>query len=499
MTSCLGIYVDKFFIKYAKLQKNKENIKIVTFDTIIYENLENAIIKIITETNSYKIPISINLTEELYKQFYIKTNTTKNDIKKLIEENLKDICKREKCENFLIDSRYIITKDQKRENYSILLVAAKQLDVKEKKQLLSKFHLQSIVPISTSITNLANFKNDENMTIINIEDKTKITTVIEGQIYRVDILKEGINFKEQSEKYIEKIMKTLYKIVIKTKKIIDGLDITKVYITGNIININNVETYFQEYLLDVKCEILKPFFLETTSIKTSEKEYIDVNPAIALALNGLGYNKKELNFQKKVSQNIEAIFQKQDLKNNKQEKNKPKRITVKEKLMLRVCAVFVFFIVSFLGFSNSASKILTEREEAISRISNEILNQYALMDEDLNKINKEIEEYNRIIENINSLTEVEKNSNSERIINKNSIPNMLGKITRLIPKKVKIISITNAIDSKQIIIEAESEKYEQLGYFSSILKTENVLKNIKSTSGSKEGSVVRVTIEGELP
>ena len=121
------------------------------------------------------------------------------------------------------------------------------------------------------------------------------------------------------------------------------------------------------------------------------------------------------------------------------------------------------------------------------------------MDNDLNTINFKAEEYARLIQNVELLTELTEESQKSRIISKNSIPNMLENIMELTPREVKIISITNLEESKQILIEAESEKYEQLGYFSSVLKTENVLKNVKSTSGSKEGQNIKVTIEGELP
>lgn len=184
---------------------------------------------------------------------------------------------------------------------------------------------------------------------------------------------------------------------------------------------------------------------------------------------------------------------------NSQGKQKSKKLSISEKLMLRVCLVFVILMISLLSFSNKAYEVLEKSSYWVTQVSSQTAEQFALMENDLNKIQTKSEEYTRLIENVKSLTEIEKGEQNSRIISKYAIPNMLNKIMNFIPREVKIISITNTEDSKQILIEAESEKYEQLGYFSSILKTENILKNIKSSSGSKDGSVVKITIEGELP
>ena len=93
---------------------------------------------------------------------------------------------------------------------------------------------------------------------------------------------------------------------------------------------------------------------------------------------------------------------------------------------------------------------------------------------------------------------VSPNSKNNRIISKDAIPNMLNKIMFIIPKYVQIISIENT-SSNHIVIEAVSEKYEQLGYFVAAIKNDGMLKNIKSTPGTKSDSLVQITIEGDLP
>jgi len=56
--------------------------------------------------------------------------------------------------------------------------------------------------------------------------------------------------------------------------------------------------YFEELLDGIKCEILKPFFIED-SPKVNMKDYIEVNSAISLALQGLEYGLANMNFNKK--------------------------------------------------------------------------------------------------------------------------------------------------------------------------------------------------------
>ena len=69
MSSCLGLYIEKNLIKYAKVSKEKDMIKVDAFGVKFYENIGEAISQIISETYSYHTPISINLSEEIYSYF----------------------------------------------------------------------------------------------------------------------------------------------------------------------------------------------------------------------------------------------------------------------------------------------------------------------------------------------------------------------------------------------------------------------------------------------
>ena len=277
-----------------------------------------------------------------------------------------------------------------------------------------------------------------------------------------------------------------------------------------------------------------------SSIKTSIKEYLEVTSAMAIALDGLGELDKNLNFYKKVASDIKQIesdnsFNKKESVNDIEEKKETKsekeitenkinienneiiieeknnynnyinnkkensKLTSKEKLMLRICAVFIILIIGFLGTSNMSNNILEERKKELAEVNLKVEEEFSKLDKQYEIIEKKTEEYKKMIENLDSLTNKENVEIKERIVPKDSIPKMLENIRKVIPEKVSILSISNETNSKNISIEAVSEKYEQLGYFSSILKTENVLLNVKTSSSIKEGENIKVIIEGELP
>ena len=64
------------------------------------------------------------------------------------------------------------------------------------------------MPISTSIFNLLDLgPKDENVLVVNIEKETKVTTIIGGEVYQIDILREGMGEILDSINIIENDMK----------------------------------------------------------------------------------------------------------------------------------------------------------------------------------------------------------------------------------------------------------------------------------------------------
>ena len=59
MSICLGLYIEDNLIKYAKVSKDHDNLKVESFGVKFYEKLGPAIDQVIEETYSQKTPISI--------------------------------------------------------------------------------------------------------------------------------------------------------------------------------------------------------------------------------------------------------------------------------------------------------------------------------------------------------------------------------------------------------------------------------------------------------
>lgn len=551
MQSCLGIYIEENIIKYAKLHKEKENIKIESYNIAFYENnLEETIKKIISETYSYKVPISINVSDELYNTFSISALLNKQDTKKAVKIEYEMLCEEKGYNKASLEHKYIISSlKENPEVQKVLSVIANKNEISKRTMVFEGNKINTITPVTTSITNLLDNKERENVAIVNIEEKTKITVIVDGQIYQIDVLDEGmgkiletINRSENSyaksyevcknmtiytdnsselytqinNEYMDIATSVLLKIVTQTKQIISEMfsSIDKVYITGSGTAINNVDLFFQEYIPAAKCEILKPFFLNAASLQLPIKEYIEVNSAIALALDGLGMVEKDLNFSKSAKTGSGKTSLKSALNqeislatigdlfsnlgsNIKQDFSTP--FTSTEKLLARGVVACLMISVVFSIFSIVIDKQINKKSEEVQIALSGTTGELGKLTSDINTISSRTTTYQELITEITAPPEeTEQTPTNQRIIQKDSIPNLLNRIMFVIPKKVKLISIQNTT-SNHIVIQAEAEKYEQLGYFKAVLTTNGILQNVKSNSGQKTGTAIQVTIEGDLP
>lgn len=341
MASCLGIYIEDNIIKYAKVSKTNDSIRIESFGLKFYDKLGEAIEQVIEETYSYKIPISINISNENYNYFHIFNRLNKKDIENFVKIEFESLCyeKEQQAENF--ETRYVLTEElEDKEKLKAIHISTNKTEIAKRMNLFSKYKLVNASPTALSLTNLLDIKNENgNIAIVNIEQATTVTIINKQKIYDVINIEDGIeeilnkiNIKENSylkayeacknstiytsdgkelqyeeNIYLEDIMPTLYNIVGKVKKILNEslFKIDKIYITGTASVINNIDIYFQEYLDEARCEILRPYFVNVADMKINIKDYIEVNSAIALALQGLDEGIKGINFRKSsVSDNL---------------------------------------------------------------------------------------------------------------------------------------------------------------------------------------------------
>jgi len=159
MASCLGLYIEENIIKYAKLSKDKEVIKIDSFGIKFYDRLAEAIEQVISETYSYKTPISINSANEMYNYFHVFNLLTKKDRHSYIKTEFESLCYEKELNVDVFETRYVLVNDlEDKEKIKAIHVSANKADIAKKEQQLEGYHITAESPIGTSIGNLLYYK-----------------------------------------------------------------------------------------------------------------------------------------------------------------------------------------------------------------------------------------------------------------------------------------------------------------------------------------------------
>lgn len=533
MQSCLGIYIEKNLIKYAKVLKEKDNIKIESFGVKFYENINNTISQIISETNSTKVPISINISEEQYDYFQVFALLNKQAIKKSMDIEFDIRCKEKGLESNNMEKRYMFVLNQDNpDKMKAINVSVDKREIEKRKKLFEKYNLISLEPLPTSITNLLEIKPSKNELIVNLEENTYLTFIKDGQIDSIekieenvaDILKE-ITAKENSQnkayeilknititaqetemmqdenEYLDVVIPVLFKILnkIKEKIAVFGYPIEKIYFSGTGVIINNIDMYFQDRLNDMPCEILKPKFLDSQSLKIGVKDFIEVNSAITMALNGLGIGTtNDLNFQNSFNFTATDIANRVTRAKNFKPSSKEK-LDAFEKLSIRVITICILFIIMYSVTTNTLMKKMDEKINIADLRITETNDSISEMNQNKKSIDYMANQYKTIVSRLNNEPVTDDNAtfrNSE-------IPNFLTKLTTTMPTEVKLVSIENTT-GRHIVIQARALKYQQLGYFKVILDTNNILDNVTASTGvryhdeTEDKDYILVTIEGDL-
>ena len=550
MPSCLGLYIENNIIKYAKLSKDHDNIRIESFGMKFYDNIDEAVKQVVNETYSYKTPISVNLSDEKYTYADLFSLLNKKDLEKAIETEFDFFCNETgKNHNAMEYRRLLIPNLEDRDKITSLYVYSDKSNVVGKIQTLDGFRVNNVIPLPISISNLNNFSDRKNSVIVNIEKNTSVTTIINGQVYRVDLIDNGMreifdsiiikensyakayeicknstiyttqgrNLQIEENEYMEDIMPVLYKIIEQVKEIIksNGIEIGEIYITGLAAAINNIDLYFQENFPDKKCEILTPFFIKKTNVKLNIKDYIEVNSAISLALQGLGIGAKDINFKSKgkFDQLSQALMSDIGGTSNKKSNNKKsgnqnfidkikssfktdftKSLDNIEKGIIRLAGAVLILLIVYSIFAKMLMGQISDKQMQLREFIKDTETKIGNISKESKLINERTEQYNSLIEKIDEASE----ELTQSYARKKAIPNLLTEIMTNIPKEVQLVSINNPT-GKTIKIEAQSKEYEQLGYFIAKIKNEGILIDVTSTSGIRQGDFIKVTIQGQLP
>lgn len=546
MQESLGISITDRVIKYAKVVKNNDQLDVASFGVRFYDNLDTDVQRIISETNSKNIPICIDTHDEKVNYFSIFGLLSKNDTKRTIDTEYETMCSDNHLNPNAYEGRYLIVNDiNNKDRNKVLFFTESKNEIEERERIFQNEKITSMTPIATSICNIVEAKKGENIMIINIEEKTKVTTILNQKIYNVDTIESGmlevldkINEKENSyskayeacknttiytmettatedpnNKYLSFIIPTLFNIVQEVKKLKENYTkIDKIYLTGLGTVINNVDLYFQEYFQESKCEILKPYFAANNS-KINIKDYIEVNSAIALALEGLGYGLKNLNFRttnwKEELNNLLHSDVKSLGKGSRTKKklsfsfdtNMKGPLKPTELWLVRCCVTVLMIVVIYSVCSVLLGQQIAAKTADAQAVIDDTTSQINRLNTSENSINSKTSDFERVTTNLQNAS----SSIALKQGRKNEIPTLLNQIVYTIPKNVQLTSIQNTeVESngetvQHITLSAQSRQYEQLAYFKARLSNSGYLLNITSTEGTKTGEYVVVTIEGDLP
>ncbi|MBQ6992304.1 MAG: hypothetical protein IJN50_05295 [Clostridia bacterium] len=543
MQNCLGIYIENNVIKYAKVAKERDDLKIESYGIKFYDNIEETIKQIIEETYSYKIPICTNLSDEQYTYIDMFNLLNKKDLAKATDTEFELFCNDNGKNKAAIEYRTLqVPNLMDSDKVTTIYTYVNKSSVVGRLKDLNGGNVASIVPISLAIPLLNNFADGKNSVIINIENKTTVTTIVNGSTYKIDVIDNGmekilsdIAAKENSNQkayeicknatiytleasslqvaeneYMPYIMPTLYSIIEEVKEVLakNQIEVSNIYITGLATAINNLDLYFQENFVDKKCEILTPFFVETTNIKLNVKDYIEVNSAIALALNNLLATNKTVDFKgesfkSKLTNKVSSKPQKEN-KNGKIQNKKTKSNLIKmdlgtsldfiETILVRVLVGILLLVISYSIAAKYIVSRIEDKKDEMQIVIDDTQKKIKDISGDITKVNSKTTEYEERILKI----EEAKSERNEYYKTKNAIPLLLTRIRTVIPDGVQLLHIENTT-GKHVQIKAQAEKYEQLGFFIAKLKTDAILINITSDSGTKTDNVIQITIEGDFP
>lgn len=541
MQSCLGIYVQDNLIKYAKISKEAHNkLKMEAYGVKFYEtDIEKTIEQIVKETFSFQVPLSVNIEKEKYTYSDIFNLLKPQDVEKAIDTEFEYFCNNNNKNKNTIEYRKIKAPSlEDRDKLRVVYTYIDKANVVERIQLFDKYNVQNISPIATVIPNVNRLAVQENSVIVNIEQITEVTTIVNGKVYKVDKLENGMNkilnliaekensiqkayeicknttvytksaqnLKLEGNEYLDEIIAYLFEIIENVRDIItkNEIEINNIYITGMGIIINNIDLLFQENFIDKKCEILIPSFVEKTNVKINIKDYIEVNSAIALAIEGLN-KEKDVNFgEKNVSiQKIWSFLQNdiRRLGGIKKQKEKPSfketmksEIDIGDKFLLRTTATLALVTILYIATTQTIVGQIKDKTSETNEVIEYGKSQIAKVTEYNTLIKSRTSEYQKMIDNID-----EANSRlSENYSSKNAIPNLLNKIQNVIPQGVQLLSVENST-GKNITITAQAKLYDQLGYFKAALDNEGILTDITTTKGVKQNDLISITITGLLP
>ncbi|MBQ9266710.1 MAG: hypothetical protein IJ217_00225 [Clostridia bacterium] len=591
MPNCLGVYVEKNLIKYAKVSRDKATslLNVVSYGVKFYENIEETVRAIINETNSAEDELCMNISRENFVEFDVFNKLKSKEIKDLLKTEFETYCNEKGLVASASEMRFTLVRNtNKADSYKAICVSANKAELSTLWQMFEAERLKSLSSMAFSITNILKDKGlGEQAAIVNIEDETTVTVITKGEISKVVTIPIGMqeiisrladrlnsyskayeacksvtitfddssSLSEEQRMVMELLLPTMYDLRERVRNALSeyGSELRKVYLTGTGVLVNNLDLYFGDVLDSQVCEVLKPFFVSKDV--NNVKDIIEVNSAIALAMNGLGFRDKDLDFcvggeiggegfQKKLKALKEpetwqkakdwairfAGFRKKSEKKAEKEAAKDNVAAMRpniefdenvgsgqiinaqqeseateddgfvlagfdalDKWLLRLAITLGVAFVTYSGLSYYTQSVIEAKTNEVNTNIATANAQIANVETDIDYISNQAIEYKTKTDKLNRILGQIK-VRLERSFN---LPNFMSQMMFIVPEDVRVTSVQVTTD-KQVTIQAQSGKYAQLGYFVSRLKLENALKNVDMEVISMN-SDIKIKITGELP
>lgn len=576
MPSCLGIYTDKNMIKYAKVTTSTDKIsgQSITLDSYgvkFYDNIHVTMNEIAEEVGMDQTTVALALSSEDYNLSHVFSNLKKKDMMDFIMSEYAE----KKGENALhasvLEMRTKVAENSgSLDKKLVLCVTSSKGELANIRNNFGDYKISSISPLPVSVKNLfPNQAIDEESVVINIEDKTTITVFHRSEIQYLGAIQLGTqeiitklaekynstakayeackkvsayisdayDMDDESRDILDVVIPVLYDIRQQVEAILTPYlkDVKKIYITGTGAIINNIDLYFSEIFLDSECEILRPFFVYRE--QANLKEIIEVNSAIALALDGCGMSDPDLDFNAiaKKAAGVVSVKKKLDelhikdkfLDYKKQatdfmkkvnapvkKKKKKRNVAFDEGLLqgnsdvqtgidenedepvgygridsslVKLATFSATFLITYCiaatVISNQMLAKTTEVKKEIATANNTI----SLAKSDAEYLKGVADDYVEVTNKLSAIL-VKINQSALEKANDFNIPNFLSELMFIMPSNVKVTSITVDKNGK-VKMEAESGQYAQLGYFVSKLKLAKVLKDVDMEVVSDSGNI----------
>lgn len=538
MASCLGIYINKDVLTYAKLSmSNTKEVKLEKYGIrFIKASKKDVVNSIIEETDSKEIPIIINPENDTLLDVQILEQAqNKSYINDVIKMEFESWCEKNQKDSNKYSYVYTVSDLKSQDNkYNAVIDIMDRKNIADEEQYNSK--IASMFPPQFIMHKLVP-PEDEDYVLVNLDATLSITTVIGRKMIDIKNYDIGMNYilseistklgsyqkayeacrqlnvytegqtindptlEGITEQVLQEVLKYVLVVVNKNRK-----NISKVIITGIGTVFTNIDVLFTEFL-DIKSEILKPDFVSRGSSIKNMAEVVETIESIALAYGYLSQENKKVDHMTKKGisgKSLKGIFSKLPHGKNKNTNETTRKgapvlkidFSKYSRYTIAASIVFVIAIIGYCIFGSIYSSTIDGIISTIDQKDKVILSKINEVNNDISYISTNVSEYSSVNTEVEKLIQQIEGNEVGRISTYN-VASFLGSIIKIIPKNIVLKNIKSD-DNKHVTITAQSDSYADLGYFVAQLKLQMVLRNIK-VNNIQNGTSVTVQIGGELP